>query len=466
MPDDLVATLETPLPETLAIGSGTAVFCSGTCVHRREAIESLELVVDGVRHRPSAFAMPRPDARAALGTLRSGFWGTVPIPARGAPGLVELAVAARLAGGAEVRAPLGRIRVVERQPAPALGPTAPAGLIAVCMATFEPDMALFRAQADSLRAQTDQRWVCVVSDDASGPEAFARIGEAIGDDPRFVLSRSEQRLGFYRNFERALRMAPAETELVALCDQDDRWHPDKLEVLRAALGTAQLVYSDQRLVDAEGRLLRETLWEGRRNNHTDLISMLVAGSVTGAAALFRREVAELALPFPDTPGLPFHDHWIGLVALASGDVGYVDRPLYDYVQHRGAFFGEVTYGAKRGRARGLVRGAYFRGHVPREVLAQVLLVRCAGRLTPAKRRALRRYVAAARSPLACAWLAARPLRVLLGRTETLGSESELVRGILWRWAIALLARAGRGDASLPDLLSFQQKRLRRWRARV
>jgi hypothetical protein len=56
--------------------------------------------------------------------------------------------------------------------------------------------------------------------------------------------------------------------------------------------------------------------------------------------------------------------------------------------------------------------------------------------------------------------------VVVGRTETLGSESELVRGILWRWAIGLLARAGRGDASLPDPLSFDQRRLRRWRARV
>ena len=106
------------------------------------------------------------------------------------------------------------------------------------MATFEPDLALFRAQVESLRAQTDERWVCVVSDDASAPEHFERIRAELGDDPRFLLSRSEERLGFYRNFERALALAPAEAELIALCDQDDRWHPDKLAVLRAALGGA------------------------------------------------------------------------------------------------------------------------------------------------------------------------------------------------------------------------------------
>ena len=345
-----------------------------------------------------------------------------------------------------------------------------AGLIAICMATFEPDLSLFRIQVESLRAQSDDRWVCVVSDDASRPEAFAALADVIGDDPRFVVSRSDERLGFYRNFERALRLAPTEAGLIALCDQDDRWHPDKLAVLRNALGGAQLVYSDQRLVDADGAVLRDTLWEGRGNNHTDLVSMLVANTITGAAALFRREVAELALPFPDTPGLPFHDHWIGLVALAVGDVAYVDRPLYDYVQHPGAFFGTVTHGARGGRSS--LRGAYFRGYLPRDVLARVLLARCGPRISRRKARALRRFGRATRSPVAFAWLAARPLRVLAGRTETLGSESELVRGILWRWAVAVLAigarRPGRRplDASLPPLLSFEQRRLRRWRAGV
>jgi hypothetical protein len=224
------------------------------------------------------------------------------------------------------------------------------------------------------------------------------------------------------------------------------------------------VFSDQRLVDAAGRVLRDTLWRGRRNNHTDIASMLVANSVTGAATLFRREVAELAQPFPDTPGLPFHDHWIALVALAAGDVAYVDRPLYDYVQHRGAFFGAVTHGdgdeprARGGRLRG-GRGAYFRGYLPRAVLAQDLLARCDGRLREDKRRDLRRFAAAERSPAAFAWLAARALS---RRDDTLGSESELVRGIVWRWA----ARPLRRDTSMPGVLAFQQERLRRWRADV
>jgi hypothetical protein len=471
---DLAVNLESPLPAGLPAGRATALFCSGTCVHRGGRVTAVELLVDGVRRPVDASRMPRPDVLAATGHLRSGWWGTAPVPA-GRPGeAVELALAVRLAGGQEERAQLARLAVGDGG---AAGAGADPDLIAVCMATFEPDLELFRAQVESLRAQAGARWSCVISDDGSSEASVAAMEGVLGGDERFSLSRSERRLGFYRNFERAIRLAPPEAGLLALCDQDDRWAPDKLAVLRDALGSAGMAYSDQRLVTPDGRVLRETMWRGRRNNHTDLTSMLVANSITGAAVLMRRDVAELALPFPDTPGLQFHDHWLALVALAAGEIAYVDRPLYDYVQHPGAVFGDVTSteGPRRSRLRDLGRGgrgAYFLGYEARAVQAHVLLARCGARLAPAKRRALRRYLAAERSPLALAWLALRSLRVLAGRTETLGSEAELARGVVWRRLVALLC-TGAGarrrplcDASFPDPLAFEQKRLRRWRARA
>jgi glycosyltransferase involved in cell wall biosynthesis len=486
---ELSVNIEWPLPARLPTGTLTAALISGTCFHREQEIADLELVVGGASHRPAAFGMPRPDvaqAASAECAYRSGFWGVLPIEAT-APGELEVRLGARLADGRELRTEIGRVEVVERPPPAVLGArpeSSGPGLIAICMATFEPDLRLFRTQIESLRSQTDKRWVCLISDDCSSPRRFDEMVAVLGGDPRFAVSRSEERLGFYLNFERALQLIPADAELVALCDQDDRWHPDKLEVLRGALGDAVLAYSDLRLVDAEGGLLRETFWQGRSNNHTNLASMLVANTVGGAAMLFRRDLAELALPFPTMPGLQFHDHWLGVLALAVGRLVYVDRPLYDYVQHRGAVFGDVSQGSappagRRRRVqtlrrgwRGLVEGwraAYFHGYVAREVQARTLLVRCPERLSTGKRRVLRRFVACDRSTAAWAWLAARSARGLMGRNETLGSELQLAQGILWRRLVALCARSrGRRicDASIPPLGSFDQRRLRRWRARL
>ena len=285
--------------------------------------------------------------------------------------------------------------------------------------------------------------------------------------------------------------------LVALCDHDDRWYPDKLETLRGALGDARLVYSDQRLVDADGHVRADSLWQGRRNNHTNFASMLIANTITGAATLFRRDLIDRALPFPDGPGWEFHDQWLGLVAMATGRIAYVDRPLYDYVQHSEAVVGKVSVSAPgaasdgtRGprsrvsRLRGLVygwraavydrwRAVYFCAYLQLASQAEVLLARCSQELTPRKRRALRRLISIERSPLGFAWLVMRPIRELFGRNETLGTEWLLARGILWRHLIAL--RTGRRerpnglthDASMPpfepDLIG--QRRIRRWRAR-
>jgi hypothetical protein len=108
--------------------------------------------------------------------------------------------------------------------------------------------------------------------------------------------------------------------------------------------------------------------------------------------------------------------------------------------------------------------------VPAKVRAHTLLVRSGRQLAPAKRRALERYLAADRSLLALAWLLLRPLRALLGRNETLGTEWELARGVVWFRLARALARSPwqrlQLDARFPDPPHFEQRRLQRWRARM
>ncbi len=82
--------------------------------------------------------------------------------------------------------------------------------VGIAMATFEPEIDLFRAQIESIRAQTEEGWICVISDDCSAPSLFERMREVVSGDERFVLSRAPRRAGFYKNFERALELMPRE----------------------------------------------------------------------------------------------------------------------------------------------------------------------------------------------------------------------------------------------------------------
>jgi GT2 family glycosyltransferase len=439
--------LESPLPAELAVGKGTALFVAGTCFAPGEALESLVLLVDGEEQPLGAFGMPRLETLRANEPdgYRSGFWGMAQI--RSAP--VTLALRARFGSGAVEEAALGTIAA-----APTDEPVRTEAAVAICMTTFDPPLDLFRRQVDSIRAQTYEDWVCIVSDDCSSPSHTAAIREVLGDDPRFVLSRAPRRLGFYRNFERALSLAPAGARHIALADQDDSWHPDKLATLVGELGDAQLVYSDARVVDETGRVRADTYWSTRNNNHSDLLSLLVANSVTGAASLFPRSLLEDALPFPPAQFAHFHDHWLALVALSLGDIAFVERPLYDYVQHGDATLGHAAANRMPGMRERLAavrrdpreRIRLWRMHYYVDAcrllqMTTVLRLRCWERMAPAKRRAIERFERADRSLPALAGLAWRGAQELLGRRrDTLGAEWMLAHAFVWRRLLAATTR--------------------------
>ena len=467
-----------PVPERLPVGGGTAIFLDGLCSHRDGPLDDLRVSVDGIDHPVLASGMPPP--RGFKGS--DYWWAIVPFEAVSRPRLAQLRLRARTARGAEA---VGDLGVVELRPSPdARDPTFPPRsrtsgssggvrgadekpLIAICMATYDPPVDLFRRQIESIRAQTYENWVCVISDDRSSPARLREMREVLADDERFSLTPSAHRLGFYGNFERALGLAPPEAELLAMCDQDDRWYPEKLEVLESSMEPGvKLVYSDMRIVDRTGRVRSDTYWTYRRNNHTNFGSLVLANTVTGAASLFAREVLDYALPFPPYYGAGYHDHWVALVAMALGNVGYVDRPLYDYVQHGGAVLGHsrangllrgVPRGAEatsdgtgsRGRlarlaTQGLARETrrlYFTHYCGTAIATKVAEMRCGSVMAPAKRRTLRRFTRGERT---IAWLALRSLRPWTGKTETLRREQALLGGLAWRHCAELRKRLRRG----------------------
>ena len=475
----LHVALESELPRELRVGGASALFVGGWCYCPQARIRALEFDVNGTRQPVSAHSMPRLDPFQALHprlsadgagnierdpdspddpllhSYRSGFWGVAALAATSVPGPLRLSLRAELEGGGQVSAELATIALVTGEAPVAVswpqGASAPR--VAIAMATYNPPRELLTRQLDSLRAQSHENWVCIVSDDCSSPEGYRELLEAIGQDARFVVSRSPRRLGFYHNFERALELVPAEAEFVAMADQDDDWHADKLATLIASLGDAQLVYSDARVVSREGELISETWWSQRANNHSDLLSLLVANSVTGAASLMRRDLLQAALPFPPAQFAHFHDHWIALVALARGDIAYVDRPLYDYVQHGSASLGhaganQMTSLSERLRTpRPLAeRVRMWRLHYFVDVcrlfqVATVLSLRCGDRMSRRKRRSLQLFMRGEHSWRSLAVLVARGARELVAPTpETLGAEWMLAHAVVWRRLLAWSAR--------------------------
>ena len=321
--------LDPPLAPSVEVGRGTVLLLRGRLEGDRCAsLRGLVVELDSGRQE---FPAAGNDVFLPLAVPRH------------AGGSARLRVAAKLRDGE-----LPLLDQIIGFDAPARPSEAVDAPLAICLATYEPELALLERQLASLRAQTLREWVCIVHDDGSSPATLAAIARACADDSRFRLFRSAGNQGFYRNFERALSRVPTTTRYVALCDQDDVWHPGKLETCVARLEArprAQLVYSDMRVVDEAGALIAPTFWSRRRNNFKSFETLLFVNSVTGAASLFRGSLLDAALPFPPAVGRCFHDHWLACVAMVAGGLEYVDRPLLDYVQHGANVIGHSEFGA-------------------------------------------------------------------------------------------------------------------------
>lgn len=208
----------------------------------------------------------------------------------------------------------------------------------VVLAAYRPDPELFRVQLTSIRQQTRGDFRCLVGADGGQAEVAVLVKDAVGDDDRFEVVGWDDNVGFYLNFERLLTAVPDDAGWVALSDHDDRWYPDKLERLVPLLDRSVLVTGQARVVSApDGRVLLPKT--DRRVVPAE--DLLLQNQVSGALAVVRRELLDLALPFPQLRTLTqFHDHWLAVCAAATDRYLVLDEVVQDYVQHQGNEVGE------------------------------------------------------------------------------------------------------------------------------
>lgn len=195
-------------------------------------------------------------------------------------------------------------------------------------------------QLRSILAQTVPVAEIVVGDDASTDRTLDIVRAVAAEtDVPIRIRRHHVALGVAGNFADAI--AATTGDVVALSDQDDVWHPDRLERLLPHLEGVALVHSDARLVDEDGRPLGATLadslemtpWERAAMADGRAVEALLRRNlVTGATAVMWRDAAVAALPIP--AGW-IHDEWIAMCAALGDGVRFVPEPTIDYRQHGG-----------------------------------------------------------------------------------------------------------------------------------
>lgn len=161
--------------------------------------------------------------------------------------------------------------------------------ISILLPTYNGDRFLAK-QLDSILSQSFSNFELLIIDDGSTDSTVAIIESYVQVDPRIEVLPSEGNRGHKSRLVELIDRSSA--PFIAISDQDDIWHRDKLKRLTAALGTASLAFGRSDLIDAEGNRLNRTLLDVLRRPRRpgDRLSLLFRPQVSGHAMLARREI--------------------------------------------------------------------------------------------------------------------------------------------------------------------------------
>ena len=218
-------------------------------------------------------------------------------------------------------------------------PHAGKSTISVALCTYNGERFL-PDQLNSIRRQSRLPDQVILSDDHSTDGTLKLLHDfaRAAPFPVEILTNSAN-IGSLRNFEQALRACKG--SLIALSDQDDIWHPDRLvrsEEELLAHPEVGLVFTNGEVVDDQNRKIGVRLWEnfgfeGARKEALrsgNYIPMARLRFVTGATVMFRTRF--LPYCFPVGEGW-VHDGWIAAIIASMAFIRAIDEPLVAYRRH-------------------------------------------------------------------------------------------------------------------------------------
>lgn len=226
-------------------------------------------------------------------------------------------------------------------------PVSSCAAVSVAMTTWNAAAYLIE-QLDSLRMQTCAPNEVIIVDDASQDETVKLIEEYINQHQlnHWKLFRNEQNTGYIEAFRRALSLCKG--EIIFLCDHDDIWDPDKIQVMASLMANhpamlALLCSFDE--IDGQGNPIPVSSRPNTANNNL-IRRSIPAGSLEplkaedlsyynvgmGCSAALRKELQQAYLQKEPARFLP-HDWQIFMMAALRGGLWFYNAPLLHYRIH-------------------------------------------------------------------------------------------------------------------------------------
>jgi hypothetical protein len=208
--------------------------------------------------------------------------------------------------------------------------------VAVLVAAYDAERFVGQAVRSALAQEYPAELVhVVVVDDGSADGTAAVVAAIASEHPgRVTLVRQENRGSVGAVNRAAAEDVAVAADLLAVLDADDAWPAGKLAAQAAVFAERPevgLVYTDMRVIDADGAVLQESwLSDARPPTGRGLPAFLRENLVTGSSIVVRGTLRDVLFPIPDE--MAWADWWLAARAAQFSEVAYlpIPRTLYRF----------------------------------------------------------------------------------------------------------------------------------------
>jgi glycosyltransferase involved in cell wall biosynthesis len=204
----------------------------------------------------------------------------------------------------------------------------------VVLATYEGER-FIAEQLDSIVSQLTPNDEVIVSDDASSDGTLDLVRSR--GDPRIHILANRERVGYVRNFQRAIDQVRG--KYVFFSDQDDVWLPGKVAAMCAAMQKKPVIASDAIVVNERLEILHRSYFQLRGARAFSWKAIFLRPPIIGATMSCRYDYLQSLLPLPAR--VP-HDFWLAFNAAWDDALQVVPTPLLLYRRHAAAYSPTAT----------------------------------------------------------------------------------------------------------------------------
>lgn len=211
--------------------------------------------------------------------------------------------------------------------------------VQILLSLYNPNQDYLIKQLDSINHQTCQDLEVLIFDDGhfKYPVDRTLIQSHLNQVSYSFLPPQDKNLGYEKAFETLIQKSTA--DILAFCDQDDIWMPNKIEKCVRQLEQDQslAVVSDKSIIDSKDTIVIESVKQqssryfDRWETGDDIAKYdLFICYAVGMSMVVDGDFARKSMPISRYTA---HDKWLLACAASEGSVSYINEPLVLYRRH-------------------------------------------------------------------------------------------------------------------------------------